>query len=465
MHAYPYIITISSEKGGVGKTTLATNLAIYLKAMREELPVTIFSFDNHFTIDRMFELKGQKHAGDVHDMLMGAKASAVVHVGQYGVGYIPSSTELGDIHERFKGPMTLTRMLAESGISGIVIIDTRPDLNILTQNALYAADRVLIPVKDMPSLDNCRNIFSLFEQRGIDKKSLALLPCLIDERIKFEGVFRDQKTLLRAFAANRGYRCLDSYISKSPKVESLNTNPDGKIYPILTHARGTDVYGQFAEISRDILRSFDATPESRACLYYTWLAEKEGKKKESYLARLEGLAERCLICGALLSEQPEGRGFYYETSDRTARGFLHGSCFTDMLCAALYGMTSDSQAYGAARMVIADKAGKSVSLLLPKTEQGDTTLDYRQFDTSGEQIFQKDVALAGFSEGMLEGINSRLYLLLNESLAGYEGRLRGDTWLAVHPVDPANPDAVLHEERYRSIQKTQGYIGAAIAAV
>jgi cellulose biosynthesis protein BcsQ len=465
MQSYPYIVTISSEKGGVGKTTLATNLAIYLKAMREDLPVTILSFDNHFTIDRMFEHTGQQLKGDVHDMLMGAKANAVVHMGQYGVGYIPSSMELGDIHERFKGPMTLTRMLAESGLSGIVIIDTRPDLNILTQNALYGADRVLIPVKDMPSLENCRNIFSLFEQRGIDKKSLALIPCLIDERIKFEGVFKDQKTLLRAFAANRGYRCLDTYISKSPKVESLNTNPDGKIYPILTHARGTDVHGQFSEISRDILRSFDATPESRACLYNTWLAEKEGRKKESYLARLEGLSERCLICGALLAEQPDGRGYYYETSDRTARGFLHGDCFTEMLCAALYGMTSDSQAFGAARMVIADKAGKAVSLLRPKTVHDETMLDYRQFSTTGEQIFQKDVDLTGFSEGTLEGVNSRLYLLLNESLAGYEGRLRGDTWLAVHPVDPANPDAVLHEDRYRTLQKVQGKIEAVIAAV
>ena len=89
MQSYPYIVTISSEKGGVGKTTLATNLAVYLKALREELPVTILSFDNHFTIDRMFELKGQPLKGTVHDMLMGAGAAGIIHTGQYGVGYIP----------------------------------------------------------------------------------------------------------------------------------------------------------------------------------------------------------------------------------------------------------------------------------------------------------------------------------------------------------------------------------------
>ncbi len=459
MQNYPYIITISSEKGGVGKTTLATNLAIYLKAMREDLPVTILSFDNHFTVDHMFEIKGQKPRGTVHELLMGTKATELVHVGQYGVGYIPSSTELGDIHDRFKGPMTLARMLAESGISGIVIIDTRPDLNILTQNALYAADRVLIPVKDMPSLENCKNIFALFDQRGIDKKSLALLPCLVDERIKFDGVFKDQKTLLRAFASNRGYRCMDSFISKSPKVESLNTNPDGKIYPILTHARGTEVHSQFTEITRDILRTFDNTPESRSCLYAQWLSEREGKKKESYLARLEGLAERCLICGVPLLERPDERGFYYETSDRAMRGFLHNDCFADMLCGTLYGLYNDSQAHGAARTVIAEKAGKSVSLFIPRDSENSYVLDFKQFNHAGELAFQKEVAMTGFAEGEFDGVHDRLYLFLNESLAGYEGKLREGSWLAVHPVDPQNPERVLHEERYRAVQQLQARIG------
>ena len=46
----PFVVTVASEKGGVGKTTIATNLAVYLKALHEDLPVTIASFDNHFSI-------------------------------------------------------------------------------------------------------------------------------------------------------------------------------------------------------------------------------------------------------------------------------------------------------------------------------------------------------------------------------------------------------------------------------
>lgn len=466
MQAYPYTITISSEKGGVGKTTLATNLAIYLKAMHEDLPVTIFSFDNHFTIDKMFELKKRgDNSPDVHALLMGAKANQVVQTGQYGVGFIRSSTELGDIHERFKGPMTLTRMLAESGISGIVIIDTRPDLNILTQNALYAADRVLIPVKDLPSLENCKNIFALFDQRGIDKKTLALIPCLIDSRIKFDGIFKDQKTLLRAIAVNRGYRCLDSYISKSPKVESLNTNPEGKIYPILTHAKGTEVHSQFMEITRDILRSVDATKETRACLYHTWLLEKEANKKESYLARLEGLMEHCLICGALLTDHPEDRGFYFETSDRSARGFLHGNCVSNMLCSALYDLQENDPSFDAAKSLVAYKINRAVSLLLPRISSEHCRLDYRQFSMAGEELLQKNIEMPGFNAGEFNGVHDRLYLLLNEALAGFEGALRKESWLSIYPVDPDNPEAVLHEDSYKSVHRLQQHFAAAILAI
>ena len=199
----------------------------------------------------------------------------------------------------------------------------------------------------------------------------------------------------------------------------------------------------------------DATTETRACLYHTWLLEKEARKKESYLARLEGLADRCLICGAFLAEKSDDRSFYFETSDRSARGFLHGDCVSNMLCSMLYGLKEDSQTFGAARTIVADKAGKAVSMLAPRAVGLRSLLDYRQFSMLGEQLFQKDIEMPGFESGDFNGVQDRLYLLLNEALAGFEGKLRDGGWLSVYPVDPANPEAILHEDCYKNVQRLQ----------
>ena len=40
------VLTVTSNKGGVGKTTLATNLAVYFRALREDLPILLLGFDD-----------------------------------------------------------------------------------------------------------------------------------------------------------------------------------------------------------------------------------------------------------------------------------------------------------------------------------------------------------------------------------------------------------------------------------
>jgi hypothetical protein len=133
-----------------------------------------------------------------------------------------------------------------------------------------------------------------------------------------------------------------------------------------------------------------------------------------------------------------------------------------MLCSTLYGLKEDDQSFGAARKIIVNKAGQSVSILAPRTNASGTWLDYRQFSVTGDQQFQKSIEMPGFENGDFNGIQDRLYLLLNEALAGFEGKLRLGGWLAVYPVDPDNPEAILHEDLYKNVQKLQRHVTASI---
>lgn len=462
MKNYPYVITISSEKGGVGKTTLATNLAIYLKALAEDLPVSVVSLDNHFTVDKMFSIKGQKTTGDVTDLLLETPGASLLHTGQYGVDYIPSSMALDDLRDAIKGAMVLSRLLAISEIPGILIIDTRPELNIFTQNALYAADRVIIPVKDMPSLENCRNIFDLFDKRGLDKKALSIMPCLIDARIKYQGPFKDHKSLLRAFAINRGYRCSEGYISKSPKVESLNTNPEGKIYPILTHARGTDVYGQYTQLGREILDEYRSVQQPRSMLFHQWLVSEETRKAESLQNRLSRLKDTCLLCGDNMAPNNARKpSFYYEASDGGACGFLDEHCGSTLLLSCLYDTQPTLQEDDPLLLMFRESARESVYAIRPFRNGTNPCADVRRFTLDGSPVQKKIHPLVEFEEKGFTKTKNALYSFLFEALGEYPGKMR-DAFLMIYPTNPQRPESVLAEETYKRLVKMMRHVAQQI---
>lgn len=311
----PFVVTIASEKGGVGKTTIATNLAVYLKALREDLPVTIASFDNHFSVDQMFAL-GPRPENSVADILSGGLTDALAVLGQYGVQYIASSRRM---QPPSHDPHWLRQSVHSASLPGILILDTRPILDWFTEAALLAADLVLAPVKDRAALVNAgalRQVLTAVERAD----RLWLLPSLVDTRARLNAEVRVHDFLVYA-ARERDYQVMDIHISKSPKVESLASGFSSCIRPILTHARNTAVHGQLKQLAEFVLSRFDDEPSlgsgSRDGLVPAAL-------NEGAVGHRRRLARECPHCcrQSLLT----AGHFYFDLRSRR-RGFIHPSCF------------------------------------------------------------------------------------------------------------------------------------------
>ncbi len=126
---------------------------------------------------------------------------------------------------------------------------------------------------------------------------MRILPCLLDTRIRYEPPFNNPYHLLKAAALKRGYRCMEGFIAKSPKVESLNTNPEGKIYPILSHARGTEVHLQMTHLARQVYLGAIEKAESRTAQVRLEIQARYQGREEDFLGRRASLSRACLLCG------------------------------------------------------------------------------------------------------------------------------------------------------------------------
>ena len=248
------MIAVVSNKGGVGKTTVATNLAITLRALHEDLPILLVTLDDQSIVERMFRIGAR--AADVRTLkhaFANRSFDGCSELGQFGVFFVPPAADLEALKVRAAEPRMLKRMLDASSWDGLVILDTKSDLEALTRGALAAADLAILPVADRASLEEAAKAFALLSENGGRRERGRVLLTLVDRRTKLDAEGRDLYERLVAAVDAEGWPRFAAHLSRSPRVEALNSG-SARPRAILHEGRGTAVHRQLRELAEEVTK-------------------------------------------------------------------------------------------------------------------------------------------------------------------------------------------------------------------
>lgn len=183
------IIAVSNQKGGIGKTTTATNLA-YGLSLRDKR-VLLVDCDPQCNSSKTFGADLSDGSPTLADLLFtNDPAKECVQHTQYG-DILASDRVLDEAETRLKGFARFFRLknrLNELAADyDYCVLDTPPALNLLLQNALIAANGVIVPIlSDSFSVDGLNDFYQtvvdIKSQPNPDLEVLGLLLVRFDKR-------------------------------------------------------------------------------------------------------------------------------------------------------------------------------------------------------------------------------------------------------------------------------------------